>query len=343
MRKLISLLFIAAFLPLLVLTSCREDEDPDPVAKTEYDVLTEYMTTNTMDLADVLSGWVTSGGGLTVDPVDFSVADYYIMDFRNATDFAAGHIKDANNVVFADLLTAAPADKSTKILCVCYTGQTASRATGILRLAGYANAKNLKWGMCGWHSDFETKWESNAGDYASANWTTTGTPTAATEFDAPSFTTGNTDGAAILSARIQAAIALPWTVSKTDVLANPSNYFVNNYWPEESWTEYGHVSGAYRINELGIAFGSLSNLNASEEIVTYCYTGQTSAIITAWLHVLGYNNAKSMLFGANAITHSALLTGGSGSAPAKSWKGVGSGSELNFGYYDSTDLLHPPL
>ncbi len=341
MRKLISLLFVAAFLPLLVLTSCREDEDPDPAAKTEYEVLTEYMQTNSMDLTDVLTGWVTSGSGLTVDAVDYSVADYYIMDFRGAADFDLGHIKDANNVLFAELLSAAPADKTTKILCVCYTGQTASRATGLLRLAGYSNAQNLKWGMCGWHSDFEAKWETNAADFASPNWTTSGTPPSVVEFEDPVFVTGNTDGADILAARIQAAIALPWTVSKTDVLATPSNYFINNKWPETSWTEYGHITGAYRIDEnLGLA--ALINLNPAEEVVTYCYTGQTSSITTAWLQVLGFDTAKSLLYGSNGIVHTAMLTGTAGSAPAKSWKGVGSGSELNFGYYDSADMLHSP-
>jgi len=342
MRKLISLLLVAAFLPLLVLTSCRDDEDPDPPAKTEYEVLTEYMQTNSMDLTDVLTGWVTSGGGLTVDPADFSVAEYYIMDFRSATDFATGHIKDANNVAFTDLLTAAPADKTTKILAVCYTGQTAARATGLLRLAGYTNAKNLKWGMCGWHADLDAKWVANAGDFASPNWTTTGAPPTVDTFDDPSFTTGNTAGADILAARIQAAIALPWTVSKTDVLGTPTDYFINNKWPEASWTEYGHITGAYRIDEnLGLA--ALNNLNPDETVVTYCYTGQTSSITTAWLHVLGFDTAKSLVYGANSIVHSSLLTGTAGSAPAKSWHGTGSGSTMNFGYYDSTGTLHPPL
>lgn len=341
MRKLFYLLIVTALVPLL-LTSCRGDDDPDPATKTEYEVLNEYMQTSSMDLTDVLTGWVTSGGGLTVDAVDYSVADYYIMDFRGAADFATGHIKDANNVAFTDLLTAAPADKTTKILAVCYTGQTAARATGLLRLAGYTNAKNLKWGMCGWHADFDAKWVANAGDFASPNWTTSGTPPAVAEFDDPSFTTGNTDGADILTARIQAAIALPWTVTKTDVLATPSNYFINNKWPEASWTEYGHITGAYRIDEnLGLA--ALNNLNPAETVVTYCYTGQTSSITTAWLHVLGFDSAQSLLYGANGIVHSALLTGTSHDAPAKSWHGAGSGSTMNFGYYDSNGTLHPPL
>ena len=76
-------------------------------------------------------------------------------------------------------------------------------------------------------------------------------------------------------------------------------------------------------------------------MVTYCYTGQTSAITTAWLDVLGYNG-RSLLFGANGIVYSKLLNGVAGSAPKKSWMGEGSGSEMNFGYYDSEGNLHLP-
>ena len=77
-------------------------------------------------------------------------------------------------------------------------------------------------------------------------------------------------------------------------------------------------------------------------MVTYCYTGQTSAITTAWLDVLGYDG-RSLMFGANGIVHSKLLNGVAGSAPKKSWKGVGSACEMNFGYYDSEGSLHNPL
>jgi len=308
----------------------------------EFDILVAYMEANDMDLTDISPGWVIAGSNLTVDNIDYSIADYYIMDFRNAVDFADGHIKDANNVVFADLLNVAPADKTTKILCVCYTGQTAARATALLRLSGYKNAQALKWGMCAWHPDFEAKWETNAGDYASANWTITGTPPALDEFDDPILITGNTTGEAILAARIQAAIALPWIVSKTDVLANPSNYFINNIWPDESWNEYGHIMGAYRIYEI-LGLDELNSLNPDETVVTYCYAGHTSSVTTAWLQVLGFDTAKSLVYGASSIVYSALLVGTAGAAPKKTWKGVGSGSELNFGYYDSYGIFYPPL
>jgi len=339
MKKLIYLFFIAGLLPLLTFTSCRETE---PETDSEYTILSEYVTSSTLDLSDILTGWVKPGSALTIDAVDYSIADYYIMDFRSATDFNTGHIKDAHNVAFANLLTDAPADKTTKILCVCYTGQTAARATGFLRMSGYANAITLKWGMAAWHEDFQAKWETNATDYTSTNWTSTGTPATTATYGAPTLSTGKTTGADVLAARIQKALTYEWTISKTDVLGTPTDYFINNKWPQVSWDEYGHINGAYRIHE-DLKVSGLKNLNPAEKIVTYCYTGQTSAITTAWLHIMGYDKAKSLLFGANGIAHSTLVVGAVDGGKKKSWKGDGSGSVLNQGYYDSTNTLHPPL
>ena len=111
--------------------------------------------------------------------------------------------------------------------------------------------------------------------------------------------------------------------------------------PIASWDAYGHINGAYRIDE-ELNINGLKYLDPSATIVTYCYTGQTSAITTAWLHALGYNNSKSLMFGVNGINHSDLVVGTAGSAHKKSWKGEGSGSENNFGYYDSDGNFFGP-
>jgi hypothetical protein len=50
-------------------------------------------------------------------------------------------------------------------------------------------------------------------------------------------------------------------------------------------------------------------LPQSDECLIYCFTGQTSSFITAWLQVLGYN-AKSILFGVNSLSHTALSDAG---------------------------------
>jgi len=82
-------------------------------------------------------------------------------------------------------------------------------------------------------------------------------------------------------------------------------------------------------------------LDPGQTIVTYCYTGQTSAITTLWLDVLGYNG-RSLMFGVNGINHSGMKGSMVGSANKKSWHGEGSASELNFGYYDKAGNLHGP-
>ncbi len=322
----------------ITLTGCKEDSN-EPL-QSEFETLTQYMAQNGLDLPDILNGWVIAGSALTVDANDYSVPDYYIMDFRSAEDFATGHVKDAHNVAFADLLNEAENAGSKPILAVCYTGQTAARAVGLLRLMGY-NAKSLKWGMSGWHADFEGKWNANAGDYASPNWLESGDPPANETFTSPSFATNEVNGADILEARVRAVLTKAWTVSKTDVLENPSSYFINNKWPLASWSEYGYINGAYRIDE-DLNLNGLNNLDPNKQCVTYCYTGQTSAITTAWLDVLGYNG-RSLMFGANGIVHSKLLVGTAGSAPKKSWKGEGSASNLNLGYYDADGVVHNPL
>jgi rhodanese-related sulfurtransferase len=90
------------------------------------------------------------------------------------------------------------------------------------------------------------------------------------------------------------------TATGTDVLNNPTSYFINNYFSETDYSGFGHVDGAYRVHPLTLADDLTKNLDPAGKIVTYCYTGQASAVITAYLNVLGYD-AYSMTFGMNGI------------------------------------------
>jgi len=298
--------------------------------ETEFEVLTSYAADNNLDLGTILDGWVTSGGGLTID-AEGAIEGYYVMDIRKADDYNAGHIKNAVNVPFTSILESAPDAADLPILVVCYSGQSAARATGLLRMAGYTDTKSLKWGMSCWNTNFAGKWDAKAADINHENWVTSGEPPANVEFSAPEFTSEFTEGADILNERIENALALDWFILNTDVLATPANYFINNRWTLDSWNEFGHIDGAYRINE-DLNLDGLKYLSPDETMITYCYTGQTSAIITSWLHVMGYENGRSLGYGANAIVWSDLKNG---SAAKKSWKGEGSGSALNMPYYDA--------
>ncbi len=329
--------FVILLVPVMFLGSCKDD--PVTPEQSEFEVLTQYMAQNDLDLPTILSGWVKSSAGVNVNTTDYSVPDFFVIDLRSQADFDAGHIKDAHIATLANVLDVAAQANGKKILVACYTGQTAARATAALRLMKF-EAYALKWGMSGWHDDLAGKWKSNAVDFSSPNWVTTGEPPVKAEFGAPNFTTGETEGAAILRERVKAMLTKDWTVGKDAVLGNPGNYFINNYWPIESWNAFGHINGANRIYE-DLNLSGLKYLDPSKIILTYCYTGQTSGIITGWLDVLGYNG-RSMLFGANGIVYNKLKVSTVDDAKKKSWHGEGAGSQSNLGYYDASGNMHGP-
>ncbi len=345
MRKIISILLLAAIIPLFVTTSCRKYEDAN-----EYAILVDYMTANAKDFNTLSNGLVTGAALTTATPTagivnaadNYSIPGWTIIDIRDAATFNNGHIKGAQNIPLANIITAAPTDKATKILVVCFSGQTAARAAMILRMAGYTNAKFLKWGMSAWNPAFANSWNSNATQYATTNWVTTAAPTLS-EYGTPTLSTGKTTGEEILKARLNAILAMTWTASKTDVLANPSNYHIINKWPIAQYNHFGHITGAYNMND--ITFANLKYYNpAAPLVLTYCYTGQTSSSVTAWLQVLGYDNARSLSYGGNGIIYNNMLASTSVSGDplnlqAVTWKGAGSSSSYNgalgYGYYQT--------
>ena len=315
MKKLVNLLFIMLLVPTLVLVSCSKDDDDDggnqPQAQQGYPILTDYLVSNNMDINDVIDGWIITAGDLTAKSID----DYYIIDIRTEEDFNAGRIPGAHHGSLGTILDdAANADKP--IVVACYSGQTAGHAVMALRLSGYADAKVLKWGMCSWNEFFHgygtTSWPSKIGDAADdfpGSWQLPMDVTPSVDQGAyPEWTTTNTGGAEVLAERVAAMLAHGFgdnTKSNADVLENYSNYFVNNYWAEEDTEHYGNITTAYRINPLTIDGGELMYLDPSKPVVTYCWTGQTSSMMTAYLYILGYD-AYTLTYGANGMIYSSL-------------------------------------
>lgn len=300
MRKLSLLLIGLLMLPMLILTSCDRGDDPVVNSTPAFTLLKEEVLKKDIDLDKILNGFVLAPANET------EVSSYYIMDIRSATDFANGRIAGAKNVPFANILTDAVNAGTKPILVVCYTGQTATYATTLLRMYGYPTTKALKWGMSGWNSTFAASWNNAIANPAQghSNWTSAAAPANMT-FTDPVISSTLTTGDAILKARIESVVAAgftPATVKATDVLNTPNNYFINNYFSATDYSGFGHINGAYRIQPLTLAANNHLNINpaSNAKVVTYCYTGQTSAAITAWLRVLGYD-AYTLTFGMNAL------------------------------------------
>ena len=154
--------------------------------------------------------------------------------------------------------------------------------------------------MSGWNPEYN-KWSPNCKDLTDANnWTTA--QFAAGTYDAPTINSTTTDGASLLEERVEATVAAGFkTASNNSVLSAPGDYYINNYFNTEHYNGFGHIDGAVRVLPLGIS--NLNNLDSDGKVVTYCYTGQTSAIITAFLNVVGFE-AYSLTFGVNGMTSS---------------------------------------
>jgi rhodanese-related sulfurtransferase len=242
----------------------------------------------------------------------------YIIDIRSAADFAAGHIQNAHNVALADIVSHVESinmSQYTKVAMVCYTGQTSGWATSILRLLGYEKVFSMKWGMCSWHVDFASRWQNtiaNGNAYASQFVTTPTDKGPVGEL--PVLNTGFTTGQEILEARVDALLAegfTPATVTNQTVFAGLSNYYIVNYWPADQYADPGHIPGAMQYTpkaSMKLA-ADLKTLPTDKPIAVYCYTGQTSAFLAAYLRLLGYD-AKSLLYGGNGMIYDIMVTKG---------------------------------
>ena len=303
MKKLFRIFFAIAVLNFVFLSSCKEStENPAPADK--FATLTQYMASNGLDLPDVLDGWIVAPPA-SVDEAQAFIDSYFIIDIRSSGDYNAGHIPTAVNSTLAGILDAAK-NATKPILVVCYTGQTAAHGVVALRLSGHKDAKVLKWGMSGWNSNFSGPWTGNTGDVAvgHTNWSTTNTIKPNETFETPNFSTTADDGAGILAERVKYMLTEGFKgIANTVVLDDPAQYHINNYWAKADVDKYGHIKSAYRVSPLTLS--NITTMNPAKPVVTYCWTGQTSSMITAYLTVLGYN-AKSLKFGTNGMIYSEL-------------------------------------
>ena len=299
-------LFLSVIFALIIVSSCKKEEQV-----VESDELINYVE-SVVDIGN-LQSYITAENLLTL--INAQQAPY-IIDIRGANDYALGHVPGAVNVPAADLLSHVEANVSSMdddIVVVCYSGQSAAFGTSLLKLAGYSNAKSLKFGMTSWHSDFDS-WSGNVSNYYFTFLETTENSKPA-EGDLEEINTGFENGEDILDARIDAMYTAgfgAYAIDATMVTNNPSNYYIVNYWPNSEYLNPGHIPGAFNyIPGQSLKLSSdLKTLPTDKTIVVYCYTGQTSAFVSAYLGVLGYD-VKSLKFGANSMF--------TGNLPSSNW------------------------
>jgi len=294
----LSVLFVSLFF-----SSCKKEEVID-----EAQVLVEYLESANSPLgvdypSTNMPAIVTAEVVHTLN----QTGQVYIIDVRSADSFATGHIENAVNVGAAGVLAhleGIDAASYEKIAIVCYSGQTAAFLTCLARISGYGNVYSMKWGMCSWHADFAAAWPGNVGNTYATQFTTDATAKGA-KGELPVLSTGLETAQEILDYQIDVVNTAGFGAAKVtaaEVFGAPANYYVVNYWSNAHYTDPGHIPGAMQYTpKLAMQLAEdLKTLPSDKTIVVYCYTGQTSANMAAYLRVLGYN-AKSLLYGASGM------------------------------------------
>ena len=299
---------LLAVLVLLSLFSCSKDStEPEEKPINEFNVLIQYLEGSGGDYINTTAPKVIAASAVAPN-----LNDYKVIDIRGADAFNAKHIDGAVNVSLANIKTYAEANlsKTDKILVACYTGQSAGHAVLALNLLGY-DAYSLKWGMSCADSSLD-RWTANCVSSYASSFTTNATDLNAAG-DYPTLSTGKKTGEEILAARIDTVLHTGFKSKRAvDVLASPSDYYIVNYFSESDYLGQGncppgHINGAYQYTPKSSlkSTAQLKNLPTDKPIVVYCWTGQTSSQVTAFLNILGYE-AYSLRAGVNGMVHDQL-------------------------------------
>ncbi|MBC7414973.1 MAG: rhodanese-like domain-containing protein [Herminiimonas sp.] len=78
-----------------------------------------------------------------------------LLDVRDPAEFAAGHMRDARNIPLKELskrIAELDKFKARTVIVVCSSGMQSSRATGVLRTAGFSSVVSLSGGLNAWQA-----------------------------------------------------------------------------------------------------------------------------------------------------------------------------------------------
>lgn len=209
-----------------------------------------------------------------------------LIDVRSADEWAnGGYIEGAQHIWINEFFARQdewPADKDAPIVIYCGVGVRGGIATVMLNLMGYTNVRNLSGGLTAWKA---------------AELPVVGLPEADAEPEAEEL-----DVATLLADYVA---GMPETFNalrpadlKAEIDAGTDMLIVDVRTADE-YAE-GFINGAINIplNDLTENLNLLPELD--ENIVVVCGSGHRSAIATATLNLLGYENVRSMMSGTSS-------------------------------------------
>ncbi len=317
--KITKYILFSIILSALLFTSCTKSYSPgknietvpgDTIKVPETEALLRFINNS----GDYINS-KDSPSLVSATNVFDNLGSYLIIDIRSKDAYVAGHINSAIHSRVPDLIDYLDKEVAAsiydKLVIVCKNGQSSAYVASVLRLIGYSNAYSLSYGMSSWNKSLDL-WSSNlSSSYIGKLEQKTNPVEGMHEY--PQLNTGERCGAEILQARGRTLLNTPFQklkISADRVFKNNNDFYIINLWPKDHY-DLGHIPGSYQytprkdINSETL----LNTIPSDKKILVYGYTGQSSAFMTAYLRLLGYN-VFTMPFGANSFMYNTLKNKG---------------------------------
>jgi len=304
-RTIISIFFISA----IVFSGCKNSKN-ETVVYEMFDKLIEYVEENG-DFINSEQAPAITGAEELMSKMEENI---HIIDIRPAEQYAEKHISGAVNVPFSDVIdyfeTSIEPSSFEAIYFISSDGQAAAFANGIMRLLGYKNTKCIRYGMSAWDEESAKEgWLSHiSSEHIDKLTTEEAAKNKAGKY--PEIWSETNNPYDVLRERAKELLSQQfntYTVTITDVLKNPNDYYIINYWGPDLYAK-GHLPGAiqYTPKKSLKRSADLNTLPIDKAVVVYCYSGLHSAVVTAYLRILGYD-AYSLKYGTNGFMHRMLV------------------------------------
>ncbi len=237
-----------------------------------------------------------------------------VIDLRPEEQFDAGHVRHAVNVrppaIMDYFVNRIDPTAFQYIFITCNNGNASGHVSAVLQLMGYSNVYAMRFGMSGWDREIAEKhWLANTGSHLEGKLDKSGNPKNQPGAY-PELAVEATSGFAMMIERAEAVLTektTDYVITIEEFEKKPDANYTICYWPMDKYLNNGHLKGAVQYEpKKSLTHDSyLNTLPTDRPVVVYCYSGQHSAFVTAYLRMLGYD-ARNLAYGANAFIHETM-------------------------------------